>query len=334
MQKILFFLILSIWYLNLIGQVTPIYLSVKEISQTPWNVQTGITYKQVPGANLGPTSFEVMDNNRIAFLCDSNNEIIIVEKSNGKAIKKFNVSLAPRDFSFSNGNFFVLTENEVIKYDAEGNVINSFPIPYGYYGIERLTRYNDATYLLLPSGNSLMIESNGYSITDNEKEGWITSAGNYVITRISGNNTYYIKVTTENRNTYEKIFSTVNKIAGVFVVGSTNSLIVLDVQTFISENPVTVDRMIVNIDLSNSGLGSISAHTKIPDCYYVLSNKDFSLLQDGTVYNMITSPQGVYIFSLTNENALLKTQNIQGYPTHITETKYHFNNYLIKGEEK
>ena len=331
---LLFFVFSVCLSLNAQTQIAPISLSVKELSLTKWDPQEGIIYKQVPGANLGATSFEVMNSNQIAFLCNSTSEIVVIDKASGKAIKKFNVSFAPRDFSYSNGFFFVLTENQVIKYDIAGNEINRFPIPNGYDGVERLTRFNNATYLLLPSGNTLMIESDGHSIVSDEKEGWITGSGNFVTTRITGYNSYSIKVTTDDHKSYEKVFTTDVKVAGVFVIGSTNSRVVLDVQTFISENPISVERMIVDIDLNNYGLGSIVAQTKVPDCYYVLSNKDFSLMQDGTVYNMITSPQGVFIFSLTDARMLLKTQNIQGYPSSIIDTKYHFNDNLMRMEEK
>ncbi|RJQ63497.1 MAG: hypothetical protein C4517_04230 [Stygiobacter sp.] len=309
-------------------------LNIKEVTSTKWDSQDGIIYKQVPGANLGATSFEVIDNNRIAYLCDSSNEIIIVESVSGIAIKRFNVSFAPRDFSYSNGYFFVLTENQVVKYDIAGNEINRFSIPNGYDGIERLTRFNNATYLLLPSGNTLMIESYGHSIVSDEKEGWITSSGNYVATRITGYNSYSIKLTSEGHKNYEKVFTTDLKVAGVFVVGSTNSKIILDVQTFLSECPISIDRAIVIVELNSNGLGSIVANTKVPDCYYVLSNKDFSLREDGTIFNMITAPQGAFVFSLTDTRMLLKTQNIQGYPSYITDTKYHFNDNLMKMEER
>ena len=53
--------------------------AVKEICKAAWNTPNGFRYKKVAGANLGITSFEVMDKNRIAFLSDASNEIILTE---------------------------------------------------------------------------------------------------------------------------------------------------------------------------------------------------------------------------------------------------------------
>lgn len=119
-------------------------LNVKEMSLTKWNTKEGIQYKQVEGANLGATSFDVMNSNKIAFLCNSSREIITMDSKRGKIIKKFSISNDPRDFVYSGKYFFVLTENEVIKYDLEGNEFNKFPIPNNYVGVERLTRFNNS----------------------------------------------------------------------------------------------------------------------------------------------------------------------------------------------
>lgn len=305
-------------------------LNVKEMSLTKWNTKEGIQYKQVEGANLGATSFDVMNSNKIAFLCNSSREIITMDSKRGKIIKKFSISNDPRDFVYSGKYFFVLTENEVTKYDLEGNEFNKFPIPNNYVGVERLTRFNNSTYLLLPSGNSLMIESNGQPIVSDEREGWITSTGNFVQTQLFGNNTYSIKVKTSDDKIYEKAFTTDKKVAGVYVVGSKNGKIVLDVQTFICENPISVERTIVLVELGNNGLGAIISNTKVPDCYYVLSNKDLQLIEDGTIFNMISAPQGLYVLALTETTS----RKFQGYSPSLTRTKYHFSDHLIQVEKK
>jgi len=326
--RILLLLVLVLVCINGVTQTqkAQINLRVKEVSLTKWNSKEGIQYKQVQGANIGATSFEVMKSNRIAFLCNSSREIITFDTNRKKIVKKFSLSYDPRDFVFSGESFFVLTEKKVIKYDLEGEILNEFHIPNNYLGVERLTRFNNSTYLLLPSGNSLMIESDRQSILSDEREGWITNNGNFVSTQLFGNNSYSIKVKTSDEKIFEKKFNADKKVAGAYVVGSRNGKIVIDLQTFICENPISVERSIVFIELNNDGLGAIISNTKMPDCYYVLSNKDLSLLEDGTLFNMISSPQGLYIFTLTETTSL----KFQGYSPSLKRTKYHFSNHLIQ----
>ncbi|MBA3705450.1 MAG: hypothetical protein H0W84_05990 [Bacteroidetes bacterium] len=306
-------------------------LEVKQLSISKWNAFDGIPYAQSPEANLGATSFEVLENeNRIAFLSNATNEIIVTDKNSGKAIKKFPVVSAPRDFIYDNSSFYVLSERQVILYDTNGKEKNNFTFPNAYLGTERLLRFNNATYLLLPNGNSLKIESDGFSLISQEYEGWITSAGYFVKTEIDGNNSYGVKVIHSNGKSFNKVFTTDKKVAGVYVVGSSNNRVVLDVQTFISENPIAIERNIVSIKLTNDGLESAIASIKVPDSYYVLSNKEFYVSENGTILNMVTSEQGAHIFSLTETNSNISKE----YPQSLMSKKYHFNDHLQKIKEK
>lgn len=306
--------------------IDTISYNITQLSIINWNALTGLPYSRVPGANLGATSFQILDKNRIAFLCNSTNEVILTEKSTGKSIMKFQVPVTPRDFIFEKGIFYVLSEYEVTLFDEAGNELKKYQIPSTYHGIERLTRYNEATYLLLPTGNSLMIESHGTSVLPKEYQGVITGQGNFIYTQIIGKNSYSVKVTNLSDRTFENSYTTDKKVAGVFVVGATKNRIILDVQTYISENPITIERKITSIDFNKNGLQAIISSTKVPDCYYVISNKDFYVSEMGDIFNMVSSPQGVLIFSLTET----KSEKPEGYPSTLTEKQYNTNENLIK----
>jgi hypothetical protein len=307
--------------------------NVTQLSMSEWNTSDGIPYAQVPGANLGVTSFEIVDNERVAYLSDASSEIIITEIDNGKAIKKFPVLVAPRDFIYEKGLFYVLGKSQIIVYDSNGNEKNQINIPDDYYSrAGRLARFENATYLLLVSGNCVKIESGSTTLLPQEYQGWITSSGNYFSTQVKGDNRYSVKVFQANHEISEKVYFTDNdkKAAGVFIIGTTENRILLDVQTFICENPIAIERFIVSVSIQNDEFGEIINSIKVPDSYYVLSNKEFCLSTTGEVINMVTAPKGVYIFSLT-EN---KTYNEKGYPKSVTSEEYHFNNHLMETERK
>lgn len=298
--------------------------AIREFINVSWDAHIGILYKRVPGMNLGVISFQVLDNNNSAFLSNSTNEIVIVSNISQKVLKRFPVVFAPRDFVFENGLFYILGERKVVVYDQSGNEVNRFSFPDKYAGTERITRIDNETYLLLPSGNSLKIESNKHLVEYHEQEGWITSNGSFISTAIE-NNSYSIKLRTSQGKLNQKEFISKKKVAGVFVVGSTDKRIILDVQYFLSENPVSVERYIVSIPFDENAISDILISKKLPDCYYVLSNKEIDIDKNGTVYNMITSPLGIRLFSL------LETRNndTNDYPVFLKEIKYHFNDHLI-----
>ena len=310
--------------LNAQNKQTAAGWNVKEISMTKWGGQDGLPYMAAPGVNLGATSFEVLPENKIAFLSSASNEIIITDKSTGKAIKKIPVSFAPRDFVYDNGLFYVLNEQLVTVYNEAGTIIKKLEFPNTYLGVERLARFNNSTYLLLPSGNSLKIEST------KEYEGWITFSGNFVLTKLNGGNSYSFKVITADGKSYEKTLNTDKIVAGIYVVGATDNRIFLDVQTYITESPISVERNIIAVELTSSGLGNIVTSIKVPDCYYVLSNNDFHVSANGNILNMITTPQGAFVFSLTE----IKSGKAMGYPSSILAAQYHFNDHLITVDAK
>lgn len=297
--------------------------NVSRLSIIKWDNQIGIPYKQVPGVNLGATSFQVLGDTQTAILSDASNEIVVINNSGG-ILTRFPVSIGPRDFVFENDMFYILEERQITLYDKTGKSIKHFPLSPEYASAVRIFRFGNSTYLALPSGNSIKIESRGNAIKSNEQEGWVTSSGNYVLTKLGGGNTYYVKIITPNGSVFDKYFTSDKKVAGIFVVGCTSNRLILDLQTFISENPVSVERFVVSITLSKAGIGK-AISKKIPDCYYVLSNKDLDVSSNGSVLNMITSPQGVHIFSLTETKSIKRTD----YPPFLREIKYHFNNHLL-----
>lgn len=153
-----------------------------------------------------------------------------------------------------------------------------------------------------------MIESGGKNIPFIGKNGWITQPGYFVETKILDNNSYTITVSNENKKIFEKRFSTNNKLEGIHVIGATETDVVIDVQTFISENPIQVERTLKSVNMNKGSKESVINEIKIPNCYFVLSNKDFLVKKDGTILHMITAPQGVFVFSLTES----RSENIQG----------------------
>ncbi len=303
---------------------------VHQVSMVQWNTADGLPYKEVPGVNLGSTSFERMDREQIAFLSNASDELIITDKTTGKVTRKFPVTYAPQDFVYDKGLFYVLSEKQVSVYDEQGAFLNKYILPASALGVERITRFRNETWLLLPSGNSLKIESAGQAMTAAENEGWITQAGHFVSAKIGKDNSYSVHVTTNAGKSFDKTFPCDKPVAGVYVVGATEGRIVLDVQTFVSESPIKVERTIVSIELNANGLEHYVTSIQVPDCYYVLSNTDLRLSAKGSVQQMVTTPKGAYIFSLSE----VRWENDSKYPEAVSGIKYHFNDHLKSVEEK
>lgn len=328
--------LLNLSVVNVYSQQSSNLIEVKQSGFVSWHPNQGIPYKQVPGFNLGAVSFEVIDVNTMAYLSNSSSEVIVSNASDGHIINRFPVMFAPRDFVYENDHFYVLNESTVSIYHKQGNLINQIEFDRSVIGVERLTRVNGSTYLLLPNGNSLQVESKGKA-TDSQREipGVITFGGYTVITEKVGNNQYNVGVTTPQGKIFEKIYQTDKKIAGAFVVGVSEGNVIVDVQLYQSENPIEIERKIVNINLKENSLGEIESEINVPQMYYVWSNKDFYIGNDGNLYNMITAPEGIFVFTLsTLRKTIDTTKKPVGYPEFITKNTYHFNEHLLEVDEE
>jgi len=257
-----------------------------------------VAYVQVPGANLGITSFYILDKNHIALLSDATNEIIIVNRKSESVIKRFPVVLSPRDFTYDNGYYYVLCETTVFVYNAKGENTSNFEFPQEYSGTMKLFRYENSTFLLLPSGNSLKIESGGKLIKPKEYEGWVTSNGLFIKTKIKNNYSYTVDIFSPNGENSSHEFQNKKKVAGVYVIGGVKNRIVLEIQTFLSEEPIKVERNIQIIRLNGIHPDTIAATLPISSSFYVLSNKDIAISNNGTIFNLVTKPQGAYVYSI------------------------------------
>jgi hypothetical protein len=305
-------------------------LNVQEISVSKWNTPEGLAYKEVPGVNLGVTSFEQINATEMAYLSNAANEINITNIGTGRVIRRFPVLFAPRDFVYDQGFFYVLAERAMNVYDNKGEVVNTFNLPASALGVERICRFGNETFLLLPSGNSLKIESAGKTSDASELSGWITQQGHFVSASMQGN-TYTVHVATSGGLSYDKRFSTSGHLAGAYVIGAMANRIYLDIQTFVSESPIQVQRKVVGIELTPLGTLEVVSSLLVPDCYYVLSNNDLHIDAQGKLLQMITAPQGIYIYALSEVPAAKLTGF---YPAAISGMKYHFNDHLVSVEQK
>lgn len=305
-------------------------LSVYQLAFFKWDNPEGVTYRQVPGANLGAVSFTCMGKNKTAFLCNSTSEIVILGNRKGNSIARFPVTFAPRDFILDKNRFYVLSEFKMEIYDESGKNTGTVNFDRSITGVERMARYNDSSYLLLPSGNSLLFESGGRNIEPKEYEGWITGSGIRVKTAITGDNKFRITVFMKNGQRVEMSFSENKKIAGVYVAGASDRRIFIDLQTFLSENPVKVERKIISMKMNGKELQGGGAEIKVPDVYYVLSNKDVYATADGKLFQMISSPLGIFVFSLSETKH--KKNRDYNYPLYLQRNSYHFNDHLMNAE--
>ena len=302
-------------------------LTVMQVAFLPWDETAGLPWRQVPGANLGVTSFEIIDSETIAFLADATNEIIVYNLVKQNITGRIPVESAPRDFVYNSGKFYVLMDGKIISYGLDGKETLIERLPPELKGIMRIDHRDGETLLLHPSGNSLKFSKpSKYRITK-DIEGWPVNNHLSVKAEINRSNSFELTWVSEGDPRVSTIYKCPEKPAGVFIIGMTGNYLALDVQSWLSENPVSVKRELVFIKMNQDHLGEVRYRIQVPDQYYVLTNKDFTIGSDGHLYHMVTSPEGVFVFKITEAEAGSVTDD---YPGFLKRKKYHFNDHLMR----
>jgi len=301
--------------------------SVMQIAFLPWDETAGLPWRQVPGANLGVTSFEIIDSETLAFLADATHEIIVYNLVKQNITGRIPVESAPRDFVYNSEMFYVLFDGKIISYGLDGKETLIERLPPELQGIMRIYYRDGETMLLHPSGNSLKFSKPSKSRVIEEIEGWPVNNHLSVKAGITRSKSFKLTWVSEGDKSVGTIIHTPEKPAGVFVIGKTGNDLALDVQSWISENPVSVKRELVFIKMNQDHLGEVRHRIRVPDQYYVLTNKDFTIDSEGHLYHMIASPEGVFVFKITDAEPGSVPDD---YPGFLKRKKYHFNDHLMK----
>lgn len=297
--------------------------AVQHLVTIPWSNEGGVPYTQVPGANLGAVAFALTDSNRMALLCNSVSEIRVFANTDGVLLQKFPVVFAPRDFVFANGKYYVLADRSVTTYSSEGSAIDEISLPDDAQGATRVTVVDSGVHIWLPNGNTLTVYRDGNHVKEVRK-GWLMPNGTLVFTAIVDGQA---EVSWNRDAAHDRRrLSMAKKVAGVFPVGLIENRVVLDVQTFLSESPVSIERRFIALDMDSEASGLLPPALLAPDCYYVYSDRDVYQSGTGQVYHMVTTPSGAHVFRLT----ACEEGPCTDYPSELRGLHYHFNYHLIK----
>ena len=305
-------------------------LNVTEVCKSPWNTPTGIPYAQGPGYNQGITSFAPLEDNKVAYLSGATSEILIVNCNTGQINSRFAVPFAPRDFVYDNGTFYVLSEYLLSMFTVTGLKISDIKYSTEFVGVERIERANNETYLQLPDGSSIAIESDGKPIQRNKKFGWVSRDGSRsYLSLVTGTNSYSVEYDRTDGTSAIQKFTSDKKVAGLYFLGTSNGEVWIDLQTYIAEVPIRIERTLIGIDFS--GTPKIVSSIALPNIYYVFTNRDIIANPKG-VFDLVTAEDGVHLFLLNHvTNA---KSHINGYPKSLLDHSYHYNDHLMQVDVK
>jgi len=299
----------------------------EKLADFEWNNKSGFETKLTHSGNYAILSFEILDNNRVAFLSNVEKNIKIYSKD-GKFLNAFDLDFIPEDFVYNNNKFYVLSNYSIYEFNDSGALIKKYSVNKEFKFINRLSAFKNDLYVLTSDEKSYPVIKNSLyldtiSQINNETNGWLLSENFKCKTIKLSNNTFSLQISNQKNLNLEKIYDLDKKLATVTILGKHKSNLFLNIEYFKNEVPITIEREILVYSLTEK---EIVNKMKLPNMYFIYMKHDIKINDNG-VFHFIATPKKGILYQLIYDEKLNK--DIE--PNFKEE--YHYNEHLLRSKE-
>ncbi|RKY60957.1 MAG: hypothetical protein DRP96_04540 [Candidatus Neomarinimicrobiota bacterium] len=262
----------------------------REILFIPWKADSmGNVYTTLdPEGRVGPQNFKV--DNGCVYLLDQQNRVIN-QYSGGRLVNRLPVPRSCRDFIIQNNNSYTcLADNSIIKYKDSKPVeiirpSRSLPL------IRKITERRGEIIALNHNGTASKVKDR--QLAKIGKAGEPADRNRYELKKLS-RAAAQITVYDDNGNLQKEIDLAFedNNLGSFNLIGADQQgRIFLDVDLIVQEIPLRVRREVRILSEDGTMLGRIT----IPSHYYAMMWNDMRLSENGILYHMVSSEDGIHI---------------------------------------
>ncbi|MBL7086800.1 MAG: VWA domain-containing protein [Candidatus Cloacimonetes bacterium] len=300
----------------------------EKLADFEWNNKSGFETKLTHSGNYAILSFEILDNNRVAFLSNVEKDIKIYSKD-GKFINAFDLDFIPEDFVYNNNKFYVLSNYLIYEFNDSGALLKKYSVNKEFKFINRLSAFKNDLYVLTSDEKSYPVIKNSFyldtiSQINNEINGWLLEENFKCKTIKLSNNTFSLQISNQKNLNLEKIYDLDKKLATVTILGKYKSKLFLNIEYFKNEVPIKIEREILVYSLTEK---EIVNKMKLPNMHFIYMKHDIKINDNGAFY-FITTPKKGILYQLIYDEKLNK--NIV--PNFKEE--YHYNEHLLRIKEE
>jgi len=279
------FLILVIIQKTGLTQVLP-----EELLFIPWNADSmgNISYTLDPEGRIGPQNFQVSGDT--LFLLDQQNESIQIYNKN-RFVEQLPVIREAKDFIIQSSKEYVCLADNALLFYRDGKIVNQVrrksPLPV----IQKIHRESEQILAINHDGTVSKIENR--QLLKSGSKGIPVLKNRYDLKKIS-RSAALITVLDENGSETARIPLTIesNNLGSFELIGADKSgRLFLDFSLITQEVPLRVRREIWVIDQE----GNIQGTIHIPTHYFAMMWNDLRLTDDGILYHMLSSEDGIHI---------------------------------------
>ncbi|MCK4641893.1 MAG: T9SS type A sorting domain-containing protein, partial [Candidatus Marinimicrobia bacterium] len=262
----------------------------EEILFIPWNVDSmgNVSYTLDPEGRVGPQNFQVSGDT--LFLLDQQNESIQTYNKN-RFVEQLPVIREAKDFIIqSSREYICLADNALLFYRNRKlveKVRRKSPLPV----IQKIYRESNRILAINHDGTVSKIENR--RLLKSSRKGIPVLKNRYNLRKISRASAL-ITIHDENGSETARIPLTIksNNLGSFELIGADKSgRLFIDFSLITQDIPLKVRREIWILDQAGEELGKIT----IPTHYYAMTWNDLRITDDGTLYHMLSSEDGIHI---------------------------------------
>lgn len=253
------------------------------------------------------------------FTCDFNYEILIASIKTGKTIKKIKLNDYPNDLIFDKDNnlFYVLSIRDVFVFDAKFNLLRTLNFKT-LNGDTKLALVNSSLFAVGPE-ESIFVAYKGVKANELKAKGQ-PFHNQFIKPTLTGYNSFKLEHYSTSNFLIKQDNYTINsnyEIATINPVGVLNGNTIMLIEFLISDSPISIISKLAEVKE-----GEVLNLIDLPNIYYTKCFNEFNQ-QENEIYHTISTPEGVFIYSLKYETSKYNT-----YPSKLLNMNYHYNDYL------
>ena len=243
-------------------------------------------YLDEPGAKFGPQSFQRIKNT-IAILDPANNAIKTFE--NRKYIQEYYAPSSSKDFSMNNkGEISFIVGNDIQVY-KDDKLQFTYSNPEKRSSFEEIRRINNSYAIKNSNSNFWTLIKNKFSIFLKKTSNIPKSGRVKLISKTSAE----IYLNNDNDSSIVIVNHLEPALGSMRFLGSDKyNRIFTDVNIIIQQVPLRISRHIWILN----NLGKKIAIIDLPNHYFTSINRDIEIYENGTIFHMLSSKEGIYIY--------------------------------------
>lgn len=283
---------------------------MENMIEIEWNSENGCKMKQFPEGNYGISSFQVINENKLAVLCDMEHKVKIYDLVTKKLSYEFSYDKMSFCYLLTYSNkletFYLYNNYKILSFSKNGTFLKNIEISKAIVneGIVQLQTIDNNLYAICIYKSTYTLIENGVTLSAGQQEtskidGVYDTKGNII--KIQKNSKFNFEISSSEKSS-EKYPISLNSDFNdndLKYIGSYNDCFAFILYSLVTFNPINIKGQIIFYSKNEK---KIINTIEIPSYYYTRQYNDVQIYNN-SIYQFFSTPEhAVLLKNEFNEN--------------------------------